>query len=65
MIVETIFSWPGLGNWLIQAIYHQDYPAIRAGMLTVSALVVVFTMSIELTIRLMDPRRRRVRRGTI
>ncbi|WP_158968290.1 ABC transporter permease subunit [Paraglaciecola sp. L3A3] len=65
MIVETIFSWPGLGNWLIQAIYHQDYPAIRAGMLTVSVLVVVFTMSIELTIRLMDPKRRRLKHATI
>ncbi|MDU0355609.1 ABC transporter permease subunit [Paraglaciecola aquimarina] len=65
MIVETIFSWPGLGNWLIQAIYHQDYPAIRAGMLTVSVLVVVFTMSIELTIRLMDPKRKRLKHATI
>lgn len=59
MIVESIFSWPGIGNWLIQAIYQQDYPAIRAGMLAVSVLVVIFTMSIDLTIRLTDPRRRR------
>ncbi|MGJ8680804.1 ABC transporter permease [Paraglaciecola sp.] len=65
MIVETIFSWPGIGNWLIQAIYHQDYPAIRAGMLAVSALVVIFTMSIDLTIRLMDPKRRRLKRAAI
>lgn len=65
MIVETIFSWPGIGNWLIQAIYHQDYPAIRAGMLAVSALVVIFTMSIDLTIRLMDPKRRKVKRAAI
>jgi cationic peptide transport system permease protein len=65
MIVETIFSWPGIGNWLIQAIYHQDYPAIRAGMLAVSALVVIFTMSIDLTIRIMDPKRRRIKRAAI
>jgi cationic peptide transport system permease protein len=65
MIVESIFSWPGIGNWLIQAIYQQDYPAIRAGMLAVSFLVVIFTMSIDLTIRLTDPRRRRAERATI
>ncbi|WP_293750901.1 ABC transporter permease [uncultured Paraglaciecola sp.] len=65
MIVESIFSWPGIGNWLIQAIYQQDYPAIRAGMLAVSVLVVIFTMSIDLTIRLTDPRRRRVGRAAI
>jgi cationic peptide transport system permease protein len=65
MIVESIFSWPGIGNWLIQAIYQQDYPAIRAGMLAVSTLVVIFTMSIDLIIRLTDPRRRRAERVTI
>jgi len=65
MIVESIFSWPGIGNWLIQAIYQQDYPAIRAGMLAVSVLVVIFTMSIDLIIRITDPRRRRAERATI
>ncbi|WP_299072612.1 ABC transporter permease subunit [uncultured Paraglaciecola sp.] len=65
MIVESIFSWPGIGNWLIQAIYQQDYPAIRAGMLAVSVLVVIFTMSIDMTIRLTDPRRRRGKRAAI
>jgi cationic peptide transport system permease protein len=65
MIVESIFSWPGIGNWLIQAIYKQDYPAIRAGMLAVSVLVVIFTMSIDLIIRLTDPRRRRGERVAI
>lgn len=65
MIVESIFSWPGIGDWLIKAIYQQDYPAIRAGMLAVSVLVVIFTMSIDLTIRLTDPRRRRAERAAI
>jgi cationic peptide transport system permease protein len=65
MIVESIFSWPGIGNWLIQAIYQQDYPAIRAGMLAVSVLVVIFTMTIDLIIRLTDPRRRRAERVAI
>jgi cationic peptide transport system permease protein len=65
MIVESIFSWPGIGNWLIQAINQQDYPAIRAGMLAVSVWVVIFTMSIDLTIHLTDPRRRRAERAAV
>jgi cationic peptide transport system permease protein len=65
MIVESIFSWPGIGNWLIQAINQQDYPAIRAGMLAVSVLVVIFTMSIDLIIHLTDPRRRRAERAPV
>ena len=65
MIVEVIFSWPGIGNWLIQAIYQRDYPAIRVGMLAVSTLVVIFTMSIDLLIRLVDPKKSKVERVAI
>lgn len=57
MIVETIFSWPGIGNWLIQAIYQGDYPAIRAGMLAVSSLVVILTVSIDIFHKFIDPKR--------
>lgn len=31
MITEMVFSWPGLGRWLINAIRQQDYAAISAG----------------------------------
>jgi len=57
MIVETVFSWPGIGHWLIQAIYERDYPAIRIGMLLVSSIVVFFAMSLECISRLIDPSR--------
>lgn len=57
MIVETLFSWPGIGNWLIQAIYERDYPALRMGMLAVSILVVLITISIDLVNRIIDPSR--------
>ena len=57
MIVESIFSWPGIGNWLLQAIYQGDYPAIRAGMLAVSSLVVIFTVFIDIIHKIIDPRR--------
>lgn len=57
MIVESIFSWPGIGNWLIQAIYQGDYPAIRSGMLAVSSLVVIFTVSIDIVHKIIDPQR--------
>ncbi|HCF78528.1 MAG TPA: peptide ABC transporter permease, partial [Glaciecola sp.] len=59
MIVETIFSWPGIGDWLIQAIYERDYPAIRTGMLLVSVVVVIITMSLECISQLIDPTRDR------
>jgi cationic peptide transport system permease protein len=65
MVVETIFSWPGIGNWLIQAIYQRDYPAIRIGMLVVSIFVVTFTITIEFISRAFDPARDKFERGTV
>jgi len=65
MVVETIFSWPGIGNLLIQAIYQRDYPAIRIGMLVVSVFVVTFTITIEFISRAIDPARDKFQRGAV
>lgn len=65
MVVETIFSWPGIGNWLIQAIYQRDYPAIRIGMLVVSVFVVTLTITIEFISRAFDPARDKYQRASI
>ncbi|CAK9884976.1 MAG: Putrescine export system permease protein SapB [Candidatus Erwinia impunctatus] len=40
MITEVVFSWPGLGRWLIDAIRQQDYAAISAGVMLVGTLVI-------------------------
>ncbi|SUG05589.1 peptide transporter permease SapB [Salmonella enterica subsp. enterica serovar Pullorum] len=41
MITEMVFSWPGLGRWLIHAIRQQDYAAISAGVMVIGSLVIV------------------------
>ncbi|WP_165463013.1 putrescine export ABC transporter permease SapB [Atlantibacter sp.] len=41
MITEVVFSWPGLGRWLINAIRQQDYAAISAGVMVIGSLVIV------------------------
>ncbi|MCW8092870.1 ABC transporter permease [Alteromonas ponticola] len=65
MIVETLFSWPGIGNWLINAINQRDYPALRIGMLAVSTMVITLTILIDFFNRLIDPSREKFERGTI
>ncbi|MFC4699866.1 ABC transporter permease subunit [Glaciecola siphonariae] len=65
MIIETIFSWPGVGRWLIQAIYQQDYPAIRIGMLVVSLFVMSLTITIEFITRAIDPARERAESAAV
>ncbi|VEB96897.1 Peptide transport system permease protein sapB [Cedecea lapagei] len=41
MITEVVFSWPGLGRWLINAIRQQDYMAISAGVMVIGSLVII------------------------
>lgn len=41
MITEMVFSWHGLGRWLINAIRQQDYAAISAGVMVIGALVII------------------------
>lgn len=40
MITEVVFSWPGIGRWLVDAIRQQDYAAISAGVMMVGGLVI-------------------------
>ncbi|MFI8417023.1 putrescine export ABC transporter permease SapB [Serratia sp. NPDC078593] len=44
MITEVVFSWPGLGRWLINAIRQQDYAAISAGVMVVGTLVITINV---------------------
>lgn len=44
MITEVVFSWPGLGRWLISAIRQQDYAAISAGVMVVGTLVIIINV---------------------
>ena len=39
ILTETIFSWPGVGKWLIEAINRRDYPVLQGGMLLLGVVV--------------------------
>ncbi|MGO2012335.1 MAG: ABC transporter permease [Pseudoalteromonas sp.] len=65
MITEVIFSWPGIGRWLIDSIYQRDYPAIQGGLLAVSLFVILATIITELTYTLFDPLSRNQAHGKV
>lgn len=48
MITEVIFSWPGLGSWLIRSIYERDYPVMQAGLLTLAALILLVNVVLNI-----------------
>ncbi|TKI08099.1 putrescine export ABC transporter permease SapB [Martelella alba] len=57
MITEVVFSWPGLGRWLVTAIRQQDYAAISAGVMVVGALVVALNVLADIIGALANPLR--------
>jgi dipeptide transport system permease protein len=58
VLTETIFSWPGIGKWLIDAIARRDYPVVQAGIL-ISALVFIgVNLIVDLLYGVVNPRLR-------
>jgi peptide/nickel transport system permease protein len=55
-IVESVFSWPGIGRLTVQAATNRDYPMIMGVTILVSALVIVINIIIDLLYALLDPR---------
>lgn len=56
VLTETIFSWPGIGKWLIESIGRRDYPALQGGVMLVSSVVIVVNLVVDLTYGLINPR---------
>jgi dipeptide transport system permease protein len=56
VLTETIFSWPGIGNWLIQSISRRDYPALQGGVMLVSTLVILVNLLVDLLYGVINPR---------
>jgi peptide/nickel transport system permease protein len=56
ILTETIFSWPGMGLWMYQAILNRDYPIVQAGVLVAAAIFVVMNLIVDLSYGILDPR---------
>jgi len=56
VVVEVVFSWPGLGRLLFQAVGTRDYPLILAGTALAATAVVLCNLLADLLHALVDPR---------
>ncbi|HEY4405388.1 MAG TPA: ABC transporter permease subunit [Xanthobacteraceae bacterium] len=61
ILTETIFSWPGVGKWLIEAINRRDYPVLQGGLLMIGMVVMAVNLLVDLTYGLINPRIRHSR----
>jgi dipeptide transport system permease protein len=56
VLTETIFSWPGVGKWLIESINRRDYPALQGGIMLIAGVVIVVNLLVDLLYGLINPR---------
>ncbi len=61
ILTESVFSWPGIGKWLLESIGRRDYEALQGGVLVIAALVMAVNLAVDLLYGLLNPRIRHKR----
>lgn len=56
VLTETIFSWPGIGKWLIASISGRDYPSVQGGILMIATTIILVNLAVDLIYGLINPR---------
>jgi peptide/nickel transport system permease protein len=56
VLTETVFAWPGIGTWLVDAIDARNFPVIQAGVLFVSIVFVLVNLVVDISYALINPR---------
>ena len=56
VIIENVFSWPGLGKLLVEAIYSRDYSLVQAGVFVTSTILIACNLAVDLLYGVIDPR---------
>lgn len=55
ILTETIFSWPGIGKWMVDSISRRDYPSVQGGLLMIAAIVMSVNLFVDLLYGLINP----------
>ncbi len=61
ILTETIFSWPGVGKWLVESVRRRDYPVLQGGVLLVATVVMTVNLIVDLLYGFINPRIRHAR----
>jgi peptide/nickel transport system permease protein len=56
ILTETIFSWPGIGRYIYDAIGYRDYPVIQSGILVIATIFIFINLIVDLLYAVIDPR---------
>ncbi len=56
VLTETLFAWPGIGKWVVEAIARRDYPVVQAGILMAACLFMAVNLCVDLLYGVVNPR---------
>lgn len=56
IVIETVFSWPGLGSLIRGAIFARDYPLVQAGVIFYALVFVIINLIVDISYTMVDPR---------
>ena len=61
ILTETIFSWPGIGKWMVDSIFRRDYPSVQGGLVLIALIVMLVNLVVDTLYGLVNPKIRHQR----
>jgi dipeptide transport system permease protein len=58
VLTETLFSWPGVGRWLVASVLARDYPVLQGGVLLLAIMIVAVNVGVDVVYTMLNPRLR-------
>ena len=55
ILTETIFSWPGVGKWMLDSIFRRDYPVVQGGLLLIAVMVMIVNLTVDVLYGVINP----------
>lgn len=56
IMTETVFSWPGVGKWVYDAILARDYPVVQVAVLVITLVVAVVNLTVDVSYAFLNPK---------
>ena len=56
VLTETVFAVPGMGRWLVDAIFNRDYPVLQGGILFLAVVFVLVNLLVDISYAIINPR---------
>jgi peptide/nickel transport system permease protein len=56
VLTETVFTWPGIGRLLVNAINARDYPVVQGSVLVIAISFILINIAVDVVYGLIDPR---------